>query len=273
MDEGGTRWMRVDVLDRLDVRRALAESVPDRVFHLAGAAHVGQSWDDPATPLLVNAIGTHVLLDELRLLRRSVRVLVTGSSTVYAPCDRALTEDDPIAPASPYAVSKLAQELVSRRAWSDDGLDVVVTRPFNHIGPRQDRSYFSASFAAQLAAIERGSRPAVLNVGNLEARRDLTDVRDTVRAYAALMESGKPGQPYNVCSSRAWTIREVLDLLVRRCRVDVEVRTNPDLFRPHDTPVVIGSNDRLRKDTGWEPAFEMTHTIADIMDDARARPA
>lgn len=272
-DQGATHWARVDVLDRPGVRHALAEASPDWVFHLAGAAHVGQSWSDPATPLLVNAIGTHVLLDELRLSGGTVRVLVTGSSTVYAPSDRELTEEARIAPASPYAVSKLAQELVARRAWSEDGLDVRVTRPFNHIGPGQERSYFAASFAEQLAAIERGLRPPLLKVGNLEARRDLSDVRDTVRAYTALMTSGRPGYPYNVCSARAWTIREILDLLVGQCRVAVQIQPDPGLFRPNDTAVVIGANERLRKDTGWEPVFPLPRTIADIMDDARARVA
>lgn len=262
-------WQRVDILDRARVREALEAISPDRIFHLAGAAHVAQSWTDTATPLSVNVIGTHVLLDELRLAGSEARVVVAGSSTIYAPHEGVLTETDRVQPASPYALSKFGQELLARRVAQEDGREVIVARSFNHIGPGQQPSYFSSAFARQLAAIERGLAPPVLRVGNLEARRDLTDVRDTVRAYRALMERGRPGGCYNVCSGRAWAIRDVLDLLVARCRVPVTIEPDPALLRPSDTPVVLGSNELVRRETGWQPAIPISQTIADILDDAR----
>jgi GDP-4-dehydro-6-deoxy-D-mannose reductase len=192
---------------------------------------------------------------------------------VYRPAAEALTEDSPIEPASPYALSKLAQERLGIRAWLDDGLPVVVARAFNHIGPGQSPAFFAPSFARQVAAIEAGRRPAVITVGNLQARRDLTDVRDTVRAYLALVARGVPGCVYNVCRGEAHGVGEILDGFVRRARIQVEVRVDPALLRPNDNPVVLGSRARLGRDTGWSPAVPFSQTLDDILDDWRVRVA
>jgi GDP-4-dehydro-6-deoxy-D-mannose reductase len=264
-------WLNFDVLDRDAVRRAVAQAAPDEVYHLAGAAHVGNSWGDTAGTLVLNVLGTHYLLDALRASGSPARVLIPGSATVYAPSDSALHEDSAIAPASPYALSKLAQEMLGASAVTSDAQPVLLVRAFNHLGPGQDPSFFAPSFAQQLAAIEAGFVPPRLRVGNLEARRDLTDVRDTVRAYRALMKHGAAGRPYNVCSGRAWSIREILDALVSRCRVRVTVETDPARLRPNDTPLVLGSPERLHAETGWVPLIAMEQTLQDVLDEARLR--
>jgi GDP-4-dehydro-6-deoxy-D-mannose reductase len=262
-------WSIVDVLDRRSVRDAVAAAAPDQVYHLAGAAHVGDSWRDATGALDVNVLGTHRLLDALLAVGLRPRVLVTGSAMIYEPGEGPLTEECPVAATSPYALSKLAQERLGARAWEEDDIPVLLVRAFNHIGPGQDPSFFAPAFARQLAAIERGLAPPVLRVGNLEARRDLTDVRDTVRAYHALMGRGTPGRPYNVCSGRAWRIQDVLDLLLDRCRVRVTLELDPARLRPSDTPVMLGSFSRLRHDTGWQPSIALETTIGDILDSAR----
>jgi GDP-4-dehydro-6-deoxy-D-mannose reductase len=263
----------VDVLDRKSVRSWLAEACPAEVYHLAGIAHVGQSWTDAATTFDVNVTGTHLLLDEMRRGGIDARVVIPGSATIYAPTEDVLTEAGAIRPASPYALSKLAQEMLALRAFGDDGQRAVVARAFNHFGPGQDPSFFAPSFARQLAEIELGRISPTLRVGNLDARRDLTDVRDTVRAYRALMKQGEPGRVYNVCSGRAWQIGEVLEALLVRCRVKVGLKVDPALLRPNDVPVMVGSYERLRQETGWRPQIPLEQTVTDILEEARERLA
>ncbi|MBF8301523.1 MAG: NAD(P)-bd dom protein, partial [Acidobacteria bacterium] len=227
------RWTRVDLLDRERVRQEVLALRPTAVYHCAGAAHVADSWRDTALPLASNVLTTHYLLDALRRAGSPCRVLIPGSATVYAASASPLHEDAALAPASPYAVSKLAQEQLGRRALAEDGVDVIVTRAFNHTGPRQSPSFAVAGMARQIAHIEHGGADPVIRVGNLDTHRDLTDVRDTVRAYALLMERGVPGTIYNVASGVARPMRAVLDALVERSRVAVEIALDPARLRPH----------------------------------------
>ena len=212
-------WQFVDLLDRQAVARAVADSRPDTVYHCAGSAHVGQSWTDTRETLATNVLGTHHLLDGLRGASLNARVLIPGSALVYRQSDRALTEDDPTGPASPYALSKLAQEMLGRRALDDDRQQIYLTRSFNHTGPRQDPTYAAPGFARQIAMIESGRMPPTIDVGNLDAARDLIDVHDAVRAYRDVVEKGRPGVIYNVCSGHAIKIRNLLDRLVAMSRV------------------------------------------------------
>lgn len=258
-------WAEVELLDREAVRRTIASTRPDVIYHCAGAAHVGASWDDTRETLEANVLGTHHLLEALRLERVPARVLIPGSAAVYRPADRSLTEEDPVGPTSPYAFSKLAQEALGLRAANDDGQAVVVTRSFNHVGPRQDSSFVTAALARQIALIEAGRQERVIKVGNIDARRDLTDVRDTVRAYQALATRGRPGIVYNVCSGRAHAVREILDGLIARARVPVSVRVDPSRYRPNDTPLVVGSNARVRAEVGWTPAIPLEQTLDDLL--------
>jgi GDP-4-dehydro-6-deoxy-D-mannose reductase len=267
-----TGWTRanVDLLDRDGVRRAIAALRPTQVFHCAGSPHVAASWEDTATPFSSNVLATHHLLDALRAAGCRARVLVVGSATVYAPSSAAIDESHPIAPASPYAVSKLAQEQLALRAVVEDDLEVVVARAFNHVGPRQSAGFAAPSFARQIARIEKGLAEPVIRVGNLDAQRDLTDVRDTVRAYAGLMAHGESGGVYNVASGVARSIRSVLDALVERARVPVTIETDPARLRPSDMPVLVGNASRLRALTGWTPSIPFEETLDDLLEYWRA---
>lgn len=253
------------MLDAEAVERAVDEARPSLVYHLAGMAHAGSSWDRALLTLQVNVMGTHHLLRALARLQPQPRVLVTGSSLVYRDQDGAIGEDAPIGPGSPYGLSKLAQEMAAAHAGTTLGLPVLLVRPFNHIGPRQAPSFFAASVAQQVARIERGLSEPVLVVGNLAGRRDLTDVRDTVRAYRAIAERGTPGRVYNVCAGQAYRLSDVLDMLRSQSRVPIDVRVDPARFRPHDAPLVLGDRTRITGELGWIPQVPMDRTLADLL--------
>ena len=193
-------WRPVDLLNAADVARGIAEATPSQIFHLAGASLVTSSFTSAVPHLRTNVLGTHHLIEAVRRSGQACRVLVVTSSQVYQPSDDPIDENAPMRPATPYGLSKLAQDQLAERAFRDDGLDVVIARPFNHAGPRQSSDFAVASFARQIARIEAGLSAPELRVGNLDAQRDITDVRDTVRAYQALAESGTLLRPYNVCS-------------------------------------------------------------------------
>ncbi|HEX7086465.1 MAG TPA: SDR family NAD(P)-dependent oxidoreductase [Vicinamibacterales bacterium] len=260
----------VDLLDRRAVAEAMAAARPDVVYHCAGAAQSGSAWDRIGTTLETNVMGTAHLLEALRASAPRARVVVTGSALVYRPTSELLTEASAIGPVGPYAVSKLAQEMLALRAAADD-LDVVVARSFNHIGPRQSPAFVASSVARQLALIEAGQSPPELLVGNLDASRDLTDVRDTVRAYIGLAAKGRRGEVYNVCSGRAVLIRDLVEALVQRTRVPVALVRDPARYRPVDVPVVVGSHARLSAETGWKPEIPLDRTLDDILDWWRRR--
>lgn len=266
----GVHWQAVDLVNRASVVRAIEELAPSVVYHLAGAAHVGDSWADPVRPLRINTLGTHHLLDAIRLAGLRCPVLVAGSAVVYRPSTDALDEASPIGPSNPYGFSKLTQEVVAARdAWSP----VFLARPFNHVGPRQSPSYVASAFARQIAEIEAGVADAVLSVGNLDARRDLTDVRDTVRAYRLLVEKGRPARPYNVCSGRAYRIGDLLETMLRLARARITIAVDPDRLRPSDTPVVLGSPSRIAAETGWRATIPIDDTLSDLLDYWRQRVA
>ena len=266
---GLARWTRVDLLDRECVRREILALRPTAVYHCAGAAHVADSWQDTALPLASNVLTTHYLLDALRRAGCASRVVIPGSATVYAVSASPLHEDAALAPASPYAFSKLAQEQLGRRAVAEDGIDVILLWAFNHTGPRQSPAFAVAGMARQIAEIERGGDP-VIRVGNLDTQRDLTDVRDTVRAYALLMERGVAGTIYNVASGVGRSMRGVLDALVERSRAPVEIALDPARLRPHDNPVLVGDPTRLRQATGWAPLIGFDRMLDDLLEYWRA---
>lgn len=259
------RWMEIDVLDSDAVRRTVLEVRPRLVYHLAGIAHVGGSWGQAYGTLEVNVLGTHNLLRAVAGLESPARVLITGSALVYRDQDRAVSESDPIGPGSPYGLSKLAQEMTGAHAAAEYGVPVLLTRPFNHIGPRQAPSFFASSVARQVARIELDLSPPVLEVGNLEGRRDLTDVRDTVRAYEAIAERGEAGRVYNVCAGRAYRIGDVLEGLLSRSTSRIEVRRDPSRYRPHDSPLVLGDRSRITNELGWSPAVPLERTLDDLL--------
>jgi GDP-4-dehydro-6-deoxy-D-mannose reductase len=260
------RWMELDVLDESAVRRAVLEIRPALVYHLAGIAHAGGSWGRTYKTLEVNVLGTHHLLAALAASDRPRKILVSGSALVYREQARAVAESDPVGPGSPYGLSKLAQEMTGAHAVLEQGLPVVLTRSFNHIGPRQAPSFFASSVARQIARVEHGLAEPVLEVGNLEGRRDLTDVRDTVRAYQAIAERGVPGRVYNVCSGQAYRIGDILDALLSRANTSIAVRPDPARCRPHDAPLVLGDRSRLTDELGWTPRIPIEQTLTDLLD-------
>jgi GDP-4-dehydro-6-deoxy-D-mannose reductase len=263
-----TGWSRqdVDLLDRDAVSRAIGELKPAVVYHCAGVAHVGQSFDNIGDTFAANVLGTQHLLEGLRTAGLRSRVLITGSSLVYRQSEAALTEDSAIGPATPYAVSKLAQEMLGRRGIDEDGQDIVFSRSFNHTGPRQDPSFAAPSFARQIALIEKGCAAPEIAVGNLDAARDLHDVRDTVRAYVMILEKGATGRIYNVCAGQTYKIRDVLDRLVAMSRVPVTVRVDPGRYRPSDNPILLGDRNRIERELGWRPEIPLGQTLRDLLD-------
>jgi GDP-4-dehydro-6-deoxy-D-mannose reductase len=266
----GVRWHAVDLLDRDAVITALADLRPSAIFHCAGAADVGGSWADPVTPLKVNALGTLHLLDAVRDAGLSCPIVVTGSAAVYRPSLEPASEESPIGPSSPYGLSKLAQEMIAARATSGR---VLLARPFNHAGPRQSPAYATSGFARQIAEIEAGGMPPVISVGNLDARRDITDVRDVVRAYRLLAERGTPGRPYNICSGRALRVGDLLDMLTSLARTKVTVAIDPARLRPSDNPVVLGDPRRIDAEVGWRAEIPIERTLSDLLDYWRTRTA
>jgi GDP-4-dehydro-6-deoxy-D-mannose reductase len=236
------------------------------VCHLAGAPRVDTAWTDVVPHLRTNVLGTYHLLEGTRRLGLPCRVVIVSSGLIYRPDERPLTEDAPLAPASPYGFSKLAQDQLALRAWGDHHVDVVVARPFNHIGPRQTPSFSVPSFARQIALIEAGRAEPTLHVGNLEAQRDLSDVRDVADAYERLLADGASGRAYNICSGHAVRIGEVLDRLIGLSSTPVRVVVDPDRLRPDDTPVVVGDPARIRRELGWTPRHTLAETLRDTLD-------
>lgn len=261
-------WNSVDLLDRQAVAKALADLKPSAVYHCAGIAHVGESWSMPVRALSVNVLGTHHVLEGVREAGLTCAVLVVSSALVYRASTELLREDDPIGPSDPYGVSKLAQEMLADRAGH---VSAFIVRPFNHAGPRQSPSYVTSSFARQIAEIEAGQREPVLRVGNLDAFRDITDVRDTVRAYRLVVRHGQPGRPYNVCSGQAYRIRDLLDTLTRVSPARIRMEVDADRLRPSDNPVIAGDRSRIEAETGWQPRIPIDRTLEDLLDYWRRR--
>ncbi len=266
----------VDLLDRARVLAAVAEIAPTHVFHLAAQSHVPTSHNDDGATLLNNIAGQVNLLDACRALPVPPRVLVVGSGEEYGlvgPDESPLREDQPFRPTSPYAVSKVAQDLLGWQYFSAYGLPVVRVRPFSHTGPGQSDRFAISAFARQIAEIEVGQRQPVVYVGNLEARRDYLDVRDVVRAYHLALVRGEPGEVYNVGGGRVVAIGEALAMLLALSSCAIAVETDPARLRPADVPLFAADSARLRAATGWAPQIPFAQTIGDILDWWRERVA
>ncbi len=266
--------VELNLRDRLAVRAMLERSAPDVIFHLAAQSYVPVSWDDPWDTLENNIRAQANLLDGLVKLDAKPRVVVIGSNEEYGlvrPEDLPLREDSPLRPNNPYAVSKVAQDLLGLSYFQSHQIPVLRVRPFNHIGPRQGESFVVSSFAKQIAMIEAGHQEPVIRVGNLAARRDFTDVRDVVRAYYLVVTQGQPGEVYNIGSGRSRSIQEILDRLVSFCRVAVRVEQDPARMRPSDTPEIRCDAGKLRAATGWEPTIPLEQSLRDVLDDWRGR--
>jgi GDP-4-dehydro-6-deoxy-D-mannose reductase len=264
-------WTAVELLDKAAVADAIDTLHPSAVYHLAGWAHPGLSWQNTLETYQNNVLATHHLLTAVRDSVPEARVLVSCSGTIYAPQQRPLRESDPLTPGSPYATSKLAQEMLAINAHHDDGLQTLIARAFNHTGPGQDASYVAPAIARQIARIEAGRQEPVLRMGNLEPKRDLSDVRDIVGAYVTMVSTAACGIPYNVCSGRQLSIRTLVETFVDRAHTRVSIEQDPSLFRPNDLPMLVGDHSRLTEDTGWTPSIPLEQTIDDLLEFWRRR--
>jgi GDP-4-dehydro-6-deoxy-D-mannose reductase len=268
----GVTWQPVDITDAESVASAVAVAKPAAVYHCAAESHVGRSLGNSATTFRINVLGTHHLLEGLRRADLRAKIVVPSSAMVYASTSDPLTEDHPVAPHGPYAVSKLAQEITALAA-REDGQHVTIARAFNHIGPRQDPFFAASGFARRIADIEAGKWAPEIAVGNLDARRDIHDVRDTVRAYEMILDHGADGRAYNVCSGRAIQIGALLDKLLAQARVPIKIRVDPARYRPSDLPLLVGDPTRLQTELGWLPQIPLDQTLDDLLSYWRARSA
>jgi GDP-4-dehydro-6-deoxy-D-mannose reductase len=258
-----------DITDLDQFTRTVEETSPDLIYHLAALSSVGESFSHPLETFDVNIRGTFYLLEILRKLKKSIRVLVVGSSDVYGKVSSRqipISEDVPLLPKSPYGMSKAVCDLLAHRYFESHGVDVIRARAFNHTGPRQRKGFVIPDFASQIAQIEKGSLDQPMRVGDLSAQRDLTDVRDTVKAYLSLMLKGKAGESYNICSQRAYTMEDMLNILLKLSRKDIEPEVDRALHRPAEIPVLLGDNSKLRKTTGWKPEITIEKTLQDTLD-------
>ena len=278
---GNATVLEADLDDAPAVAAAVAAARPDRIVHLAGQSSVHHSWIDPGATLRTNVLGLVHLMDAVRAEGLRPRVLVVGSADEYgivAPASVPVREEAPIRPVSPYAVSKVAQGLLALEYAGPGGPEVIRTRTFPHTGPGRGEAFAESSVARQIAEVQAGHRPAILSVGNLDAVRDFTDVRDVVRAYWALLERAPSGAArldtvYNVCSGRGVRLADLLTRLIALAGAKVEVRQDPARLRTSDIPVLVGDPSRLVAATGWEPRIGLDRTLGDLLEDWRVRIA
>lgn len=263
----------VDITDRSAITVAIVDARPEVVYHLAAQADVADSWDDPVETLRVNVEGTLNVLDAARLAGAS-RVLAVTSADIYgrvSEADLPLAESAPLRPVSPYAASKAAADMLCLQATLGHGLDVIRVRAFNHLGPGQSDRFVASGLASRIVANER-SGADVVRVGNLDARRDFTDVRDVVRAYRLLMTMGAAGEVYNVCSGVDRTVQALADKLVAQAESAMRLVTDPDLLRPVDVEVLRGDPSKIQRATGWKPEIPIDTTIHDLLEFWRSVP-
>ncbi|MFC1917410.1 GDP-mannose 4,6-dehydratase [Chloroflexota bacterium] len=265
--------LAADLTSARGVQEVVIRTKPDYIFHLASASSVFQSWQKPAVVMKTNVIGTVNLFEAVRKAGIQPVIQVAGSSEEYGmiyPDELPVKESNALRPLSPYAVSKVTQDKLSYQYFRSYGLKTVVTRAFNTTGPGRPPLYVTSNFARQVAEIEKGRKP-VIQVGNLKAQRDFSDVRDVVRAYWLAGQHGEPGEVYNICSEKARTIQEVLDLLVSLSGRNIKIRQNPARMRPADIEVIRGDATKFRNRTGWQPEIPFVETMSDLLDYWRAR--
>lgn len=266
--------VEVDLRDPWATVRLISATRPDRIFHLAAQSFVPLSFSAPAETMQINTTMQINLFEAVRLAGIAPLIHVAGSSEEYGlvlPDELPLRETNPLRPLSPYAVSKVAQELLAQQYFHSYGLRTVVTRGFNHTGPRRGPTFVTSSFARQIAEAEAGLRPPVVQHGDLSSRRDWCDVRDIVRGYWLALEHGEPGAVYNIGSGTSFRVGDVLDILCELATVPIERRADPARMRPSDVPVLIADATKFQTRTGWAPTIPFRQTLADLLDYWRVR--
>ncbi len=261
---------KLDLLDKNQVDNIIYQFQPQYILHLASYSSVAFSWKDPIASFRNNTNIFLNLLENVRALSLECRILSVGSSDEYGNVNEReipLLEDHPLDPVSPYAVARTAQEMLSKVYVEGFGMDMVMTRSFNHIGPMQKDIFAVSSFAKQIVELEQsGRKNGEVIVGNVGVVRDFLDVRDVVAAYYELFRKGKKGQVYNVCSGQGVTLREIIEKMGRLMGVDIEIKVNESLIRPNDNRIIVGSNEKIRKETGWKTTIALEDSLRDILD-------
>ncbi len=264
------QFKKIDLLDFPSVLNLINEIKPDLLFHLAGAASPAKSFTDPTGTFAANVNSQINILEAVtknKLLKS--RILIISSAEVYgqvSPTELPIDEDTPLRPSSPYAVSKLAQDFLGLQYHLSYKLQCIRVRPFNHIGPRQSTKFVVADFSKQIAEIEKGVKEPIIFVGNLEAKRDFTDVRDMVKAYCMVQELGTPGEVYNIGSGISHSANEILNILLRLTKSKISIKVDPQKLRPSDTPDIKCNNKKLTNLTGWQPIIPLEQTLQDTLD-------
>jgi GDP-4-dehydro-6-deoxy-D-mannose reductase len=263
------KLLEADLRDYTSMHSALERSRPDVIFHLAAQSFVPSSWTAPNDTLTTNVSGQTNLFEAVRALRLDPVIQIACSSEQYGlvlPGETPIKETNPLRPLSPYAVSKVAQDYLGYQYFQSYGLKVVRTRGFNHTGPRRGHPFVTSNFCSQVAAIEMGLQEPVIRVGNIDAIRDFTDVRDMVRAYWLAVTKAKPGEVYNIATGNGIAIREMLERLIALANVEVKIETDPERLRPSDVEILIGDASKFKADTGWEPRIPFDQTLRDLLD-------
>ena len=270
--QGRVQILRANLLEQEAIRTAVAASDPDVIFHLAAQAHVPTAFHDPAGTITNNLLAQLQLFEAIRALKLNPLIVVACTSEEYGtvrPEQLPLDEETPLRPNNPYALSKVAQDMLALQYFLAHGMRTVRLRLFNHIGPRQGDEYVVPAFAHQIAKIEAGEKEPVVRVGNLDVQRDFTDVRDIARAYALAAAHGAPGEVYNVGTGQPVSIRAILSTLIRLSSASIGIEVDPARLRPIDVPVVACDATRFRERTGWRPEIELEQSLADILADWR----
>lgn len=263
-----------DLTNFAQLSRLMRRISPDQIYHLAALSSVGESFSKPLDTIGNNIRGTLYLLEVIRKLKKETKILVVGSSDMYGivkPKEIPITEERILLPVSPYGASKATGDLLAYQYFKSYGVYAIRARAFNHTGPRQRTGFVIPDFASQIAKIEKGLLPPVLKVGNLSTKRDISDVRDVVRAYASLMEKGEAGEAYNVCSQKAHSIKGLLNILLSLSKKKIKVVVDEKRNRPAEIPILLGSNLKIRKATGWKPQIPIEKTLEDTLNFWRER--
>lgn len=269
-----TKSYQVDLKHYDLVRDMLADCQPDRIYHLAAQAFVPRSFQDPWETLENNIRGQLNIIQACLELDIRPRLLIISSAEIYGAVtteQMPMDESTPIRPTNPYSVSKVTQDMLGLQFFLSHNMPIMRARAFNHIGPGQNSRFVAPAFATQIAKIEANQQEPFIYVGNLEAQRDFTDVRDIVRAYHLIVENGIPGQAYNVASGKAYSIQYLLDTLLGYSDINIDVRVDPDRLRPVDVPIIRGDHSKLHHDTGWQPTISFEETLKNVLDDCRQR--
>lgn len=271
---GKVKVIHCDLRDAVSVHNVLKEVKPDRIFHLAAQSFVPTSWEAPSDTMTTNVIGQINIFEAVRELKLQPRIQLACSSEEYGMVlenEVPIKETNPLRPLSPYAVSKVTQDYLGYQYNKSYGIFIVRTRGFNHTGPRRGDVFVTSNFARQIAEIEKGKKKPIIYVGNLDAKRDFTDVRDIVRAYWLSLEKGEPGEVYNLSSNSTHSIQSMLDKLLSFSSIKIEVKQDPARMRPSDVMILWGDNSKFVKQTGWKPEIPFEKTMKDLLDYWRER--